>query len=240
MPPTSDEANRPALEDLRAQIAQGRVHDPLIGAKVGSKLALDLLLDQLTTERGVHAETLMALAGVLVGHSVQASLWAEAAEAGQGRVAGLQVVCCHDDSRYLVGDPLNRRLMEGYGSPWQLLGEAAKQEGCSALPEGEDLLLEGIARLGTAAFGHPRVPPSHAPQVLEPSQQVALWRLILPVCAACCQEPVEWPLLCGLLAARALRLVKPALAPDLAFRLAMDSAIDAAKRPTLTEADWRV
>ena len=38
-------------------------------------------------------------------------------------------------------------------------------------------------------------------------------------------------LLCGLLAVRALRLVKPHLDPALAFRLAMDSAIDAAKVP---------
>jgi hypothetical protein len=44
-------------------------------------------------------------------------------------------------------------------------------------------------------------------------------------------------LLFGLTAARALRLVKPALAPELALRLAMDSAIDTVKRP-LSTADW--
>lgn len=54
---------------------------------------------------------------------------------------------------------------------------------------------------------------------------------------ACCQEQAAWTLLCGLLAARALRLVKPALAPDLAFRLAMDSAIEAAERPLTTSPD---
>jgi hypothetical protein len=74
--------------------------------------------------------------------------------------------------------------------------------------------------------------------VLEPDQQTMLWRLFLPLCAACCHDPADWSLLFGLLAARALRLVKPALAPDLAFRLAMDSAIDSAK-PPLSEADWR-
>ena len=235
---TRDEAKTPPLEELRALIEQEQKDDPLVGAKVGSKLALEMLLDQLTTEQGVHAETLMALAGVLVGRSVQASLWAEAHQAGHSRVPGLQLVRCHDDSQFLVGDPINRRLMEGYSSPWQLLSEAARQEGCASLPAAEQLLLEGINRIGTAAFGHPGVPPSHTPQVLEPGQQTMLWRLFLPLCAACCQDPADWSLLFGLLAARALRLVKPALAPDLALRLAMDSAIDAAK-PPLSEADWR-
>jgi len=237
MPPTSHEANQPPLEALKALIAREKMEDPLIGAKVGSKLALEMLLEQLSTERGVHAETLMALTGALVGQGVQASLWADAHQAGESSISGLQEVCCHDDERYFVGQPLNRRLMEGYGSPWQLLCEAARQEGSQDLPEAEKLLLDGIQRMGTPAFGHPRVPASHAPQVLEPSQQTALWRLMRPLCTACCQEPADWPLLFGLTAARALRLVKPALAPELALRLAMDSAIDTVKRP-LSSADW--
>ena len=237
MAPTPDEAKIPPLETLRAFIEQEQKDDPLVGAKVGSKVALEMLLDHLSTERGVHAETLMALAGVLVGRSVQASLWAEAQQAGHSRVPGLKLATCHDDSQVLVGEPINRKLMEGYSSPWQVLSEAARQEGCGSLPAGEQLLLEGIQRIGTPAFGQPRVPPSHTPKVLEPSQQTMLWRLFQPLCAACCQDPADWPLLCGLLAARALRLVKPALAPAMAVRLAMDSAIDAAK-PPLSEADW--
>jgi hypothetical protein len=233
-----DPAETPSLDALRALIAREEQTDPLAGAKVGSQLALDILFDQLKTEQGVHAETLMALAGVLVGRSVQASLGAEAQQAGLSRIPGLQQVTCRDESQVLVGDPINRRLVEGYGSPWQLLNEAARQEGCASLPEAQELLLEGIQRIGTPAFGHPRVPASHAPRVLESSEQTRLWRLFLPLCGACCSDPADWTLLCGLLAARALRLVKPALAPDLALRLAMDSAIDAAKVP-LSETDWQ-
>jgi hypothetical protein len=236
MDSTSDAAKTPPLDALRELIEQERENDPLVGAKVGSKVALEMLLDQLTTEQGVHAETLMAVAGVLVGQSVQASLWAEAEQEGQHRVPGLQRVNCHDGSQVVVGDPINRRLMEGFVSPWHVLSEAARQEGCASLPEAEQLLLEGIQRIGTPAFGHPQVPASHLPPVLPPSQCGTLWRLFQPLCAACCPEPADWPLLCGLLAARALRLVQPALAPDLALRLAMDSAIDAAKLP-LSEAD---
>ncbi|MEB3319283.1 MAG: hypothetical protein VKO39_14235 [Cyanobacteriota bacterium] len=236
MDPISDASKMPPLDALRALIEQERRDDPLVGAKVGSKVALEMLLDQLTTEQGVHAETLMALAGVLVGQSVQASLWAEAKQEGQPGGSGLQRVRCHDGSQVFVGDPINRKLMEGFVSPWQVLSEAARQEGCGSLPEAQQLLLEGVQRIGTPAFGHPQVPASHLPQVLAPSQWRTLWRLYEPLCAACCQEPADWPLLCGLLAARALRLVKPALVPDLALRLAMDAAIDAAKLPLL-EAD---
>ncbi|MEB3335044.1 MAG: hypothetical protein VKP70_08670 [Cyanobacteriota bacterium] len=225
-----------SLEALRALIAQRQGEDPLAGTKLGSKLALDLLLEQLTTERGVHAETLVALAGVLAGQSVQASLWAEARLAGDPRVAGLRLVECRDGTRYLVGDPLNQGLLEGWGSPWQVLAEAARQEGCSRLPSGEELLLEGLKRLGTPSFGQPGVPASHAPQPLAPGQETTLWRWFHPLRGACCQEPRQWPLLHGLLAARSLRLVRPVLEPSLAFRLAMDAAIDAAKRP-LNEAD---
>lgn len=233
MHPPQDDGQTLSLQALKALIQQRRQDDPLIGAKLGSEVGLDLLLDQLKTERGVHAETLMATAGVLVGQSVQASLWAEALQAGEARIPGLRLVRCHDGSSHLVGTPINSRLMEGYGSPWHLLSEAARQEGCGALPKGEALLLEGIERLGTAAFGHPRVPASHAPEVLEPSQQTALWSLFHPLVEGCSREHEEWPLLCGLLAVRALRLVKPALEPDLALRLAMDSAIDAARHPLI-------
>ena len=53
MPPTRDDAKTPPLEELRALIEQEQKDDPLVGAKVGSKLALEMLLDQLTTEQGV-------------------------------------------------------------------------------------------------------------------------------------------------------------------------------------------
>lgn len=219
------------LDALRALIAQQSANDPLIGVKLGSEEALEVLLDHLKTARGVHAETLMATAGALAGNSAQAALWEEARQAGAHRCAGLHLVRCHDDSCYWVGDPLNRKLVEGYGSPWQVLSETAKQEGCRSLPSAEHLLLEGLQRLGTPAFGHPHVPVEHTPEVLDPAEQERLWRMVRPLCEICCQDPADWPLLCGLLAARAMRLVKPALGPDLALRLAMDAAIDAAKRP---------
>jgi hypothetical protein len=227
----STSSDLPFLDTLHSVIAQGREEDPLLGPKLGSEVALEMLLDQLGTERGVHAETLMACTGVLMGQSSQASLLTDARQEGRSRVPGLQVVQCQDGSTCLVGDPLNRQLMDGYASPWAVLSEAAQQEGCDSLPEMEQLLLDGIARLGTPAFGTPQVPAEHAPQRLEPAAQENLWLLIRPLCLSCCSEPREWPLLCGLLAVRALRLVKPHLEPALAFRLAMDSAIDAAKVP---------
>jgi hypothetical protein len=231
MAANTDEPNLPVLDALREMIEQGREADPLIGPKLGSQVALDLLLEQLGTERGVHAETLMAVTGLLMGQSVQACLWAEAQQEERAGLPGVHVVRCEDGTTYFVGDPLNRRLMEGYGSPWGLLSEAARQEGCEPLPEREEMLLEGIQRLGTPAFGEPEVPADHAPLALDPSEQDNLWQMVRPLCQGCCSEPGDWPLLCGLIAVRALRLVTPHLAPFLAFRLAMDSAIDAAKVP---------
>ena len=221
----------PRLAKLRARVAQESTNDPLIGAKLGSEEALELVLHALKTERGVHAETLMATTGALAGTSVQACLWEEARVSGAQLCAGLHRVRCHDGSTYWVGEPLNQRLMEGYGSPWQLLMETAHQEGCETLPCAETLLLEGLQRLGTPSFGHPQVAVQHTPQVLPPTALEQLWHQVQPVCEACCQEAGEWPLLCGLLAARALRLVRSALGPELALRLAMDAAIDASKRP---------
>lgn len=227
----ADDAHLPELAALQAVIAERREDDPLIGAKLGSELALNKLLHQLHAERGVHAETLMATAGVLIGQSLQASVWAEAEQAGQNGVVGLHLVRCQDDSCYFVGEPLNRKLLVGYDSPWQLLSEAARQEGCERLPDGEQLLLEGIQRLCTSAFGRPQVPAAHAPAALAPSEQGDLWLLFRPLCKACCSDAGEWPLFFGLVAARALRMVTPHLIPELAFRLAMDAAIDAAKVP---------
>jgi hypothetical protein len=212
-------------------MAQHGEDDPLIGVKLGSEEGLEILLKHLTTSRGVHAETLMATAGALAGQSVQAALWEEARQEGEHHCAGLHLVRCQDDSCFWVGDPLNRSLMEGYGSPWQVLSETARQEGCQVLPSAEHLLLEGLARLGTPAFGRPQVPVEHSPQVIHPIELDNLWSMVRRVCETCGLEASEWPLMCGLVAARAMRLVKPVLKPDLALRLAMDAAIDAAKRP---------
>lgn len=227
----NDDPQVPDLHALQLLIAERRDEDPLIGAKVGSELALQWLLQQLKTERGVHAETLMAMAGIVMGQSTQASLWAEAQRNGGRGLEGLHLVRCQDDTCYVIGEPLNRRLMEGYDSPWALLQEAAQQEGCGSLPDGEDVLLEGIQRLCTATFGTPQVPAAHQPEVLKPAEQAELWLLIRPLCLGCCLDPREWPLFGGLLGVRALRLVSAQLAPEVAFRLAMDSAIDAAKIP---------
>jgi hypothetical protein len=206
----NDDDLQPRLETLRTRMAQHGEDDPLIGVKLGSEEGLEILLKHLTTSRGVHAETLMATAGALAGQSVQAALWEEARQEGEHHCAG---------------------LMEGYGSPWQVLSETARQEGCQVLPSAEHLLLEGLARLGTPAFGRPQVPVEHSPQVIHPIELDNLWSMVRRVCETCGLEASEWPLMCGLVAARAMRLVKPVLKPDLALRLAMDAAIDAAKRP---------
>lgn len=232
----SERSDLPFLDALISVIAAGKAEDPLIGPKLGSEVALEMLLEELETERGVHAETLMACTGILMGQSTQASLWAEAQQNGRSRIAGLQVVHCQDGSTYFVGDPLNRQLVDGYDSPWGVLHEAARQEGGEPLPEMEELLLEGIERLGTPAFGQPHAAEAHAPHGWDRAAQRHLWQLIRPLCLGCCSEPKEWPLLCGLLAVRALRLVKSHLEPGLAFRLAMDAAIDAAKVPLVESA----
>lgn len=227
----ADQPDLVDLEALRNLIIQEKEKDPLIGPKVGSQLGLDLLLRQLEGERGVHAETLMALAGSLIGISTQASLAIEASLEGRSRVPGLQVVRCQDGSHYLVGEPLNQRLVEGYGSPWELLSEAARQEGGETLPEKTDLLLQGIQRLGTPDLGTPQVPANHAPMKIQANDLMQLWDLLRQICWRCCSAPSEWPLLCGLIGVRALRLARPQLEPSVAFQIAMDLAIDTAKIP---------
>ena len=120
---------------------------------------------------------------------------------------------------------------EASKSFWELLKEAARQEGHEDVPNRDEMLLDGIRRLGTPAFGVPRVPEAHIPQALDGEERQEFWWLIQPLCESCCSAPEEWPLLGGLIAARALRLVTSHLDPALAFQLAMDSAIDAAKIP---------
>lgn len=220
-----------SLDALAALVRRERDNDPLIGVKLGSQVGLDLLVDQLRTERGVHAETLMAMAGRLIGQSVLASLWEEARHNGDQRIPGLRKVSCWDGSEYLVGEPLNQRLTVGLGSPWEVVGEAARQEGCLELPNREELLLAGVRRLGTPAFLIPRVPVPHLPLLRGGRDHDTPWPVLRPLCWSCCAAPQEWPLLCGLLGARGVRLVASHLEPGLAFQLVLDSAIDAAKIP---------
>lgn len=219
------------LQTLKLPIEDSKGMDPFLGPKLCSKLALDLLLEELKTTRGTHAETLMAVTGQLVGQSIQASLWEEAQQEGLSQIPGVKVVCCHDHSRFFIGEPLNRRFLEGCASPWSVLCEVATQEGCRDLPDATSLLLDGLRRLGTPNLGMPQVADIHKPQSQDPDIQKERLLRLEALCRCCCHEPSDWPLLSSLLAVRALRQVKGYISPAVAFRLAVDSAIDAGKIP---------
>jgi hypothetical protein len=93
----------PPLEVVRTLFAWERKKNPLASPKVGSKVAIEIWLISWPRNGAIEAETLLAMAGVLVGQSLQASHWEEARKT---------------EALHLVGEPIHRRRMAGLGLPW--------------------------------------------------------------------------------------------------------------------------
>ena len=203
--------------------------DPLIGAKIGSKEVTQRLLAALTTERGVHIESLLCALGALAGYSCQASVRAQAIVRGLPEVGLLTPVQTKDGKTYYFGDNLNKPLAESQYSVWSVAGGGAQQAGCSNLPDLTEIFKHTSSAIGTEAFGKPRVPEKNTPHDLPLNYVRTLWPALKPLVVKFCPNPEHWPVLLGLSIQEVIVMGKSALDPCLALRLVMEAAIPMSK-----------
>jgi len=219
----------PAEDALLRQISERSKTDPLIGAKIGSKEVTQRLLAALTTERGVHIESLLCALGALAGYSCQASVRAQAIVRGLPEVGLLTPVQTKDGKTYYFGDNLNKPLAESQYSVWSVAGGGAQQAGCSNLPDLTEIFKHTSSAVGTEAFGKPRVPEKNTPHDLPLNYVRTLWPALKPLVVKFCPNPEHWPVLLGLAIQEVIVMGKSALDPCLALRLVMEAAIPMSK-----------
>jgi hypothetical protein len=229
----SQEKPEPQLDPKTAAlvnaIRERSKEDPLVGAKLGSKEVLQRLIDGMKNERGVHVESLLCALGALAGYSCQANLRAQALSKGMSETAAFQTVGTKDGKKYFFGDPLNNALAGSQYSVWGLAAGAAQHAGAKELPDINEMFKHTSSVLGSPQFGVPRVPEKHTAGDSPMNYLKALWPALFPTVKLFCPNPVDWPILFSLAAQEAITMGKSVIAPDLALKIIMESAIPMSK-----------
>lgn len=222
-------STNPGTAALMKVIEKQRKTDPLIGAKIGSKEINRRLFDAMKTEKGVHIESILCALSALAGYACQASLRVQALEKGMSEVTALVVIDTANGKKYFFGDPLNQLLVESKYSVWSLAAGAAQHNGCSQLPDINDIFRHVTTTVGNDNFGIPRLPDKHQPSDTPVNYLKALWPHLLPVIKQFCPTPSEWPILYGLAIQEVIDMAKGIITPDLALTIVMESAIPMSK-----------
>jgi TPR repeat protein len=109
-----DSPNTRQFKSLLRAIKEQKKTDPLIGAKVGAKEIIQQLLHLLRDNKGVHAESMLAVLGTLAGYACQASVRQEFVANQKLPEQGIFMVAKDADGRcYYFGDYLNKPLCSG-------------------------------------------------------------------------------------------------------------------------------
>lgn len=219
----------PKTAALVNAIRERSKEDPLVGAKLGAKEVLQRLIDGMKNERGVHIESLLCALGALAGYSCQANLRAQALSKGMPETAAFQTVGTNDGKKYFFGDPLNNALAGSQYSVWGLAAGAAQHAGAKELPDINEMFKHTSSVLGSPQFGVPRVPEKHKAGDSPANYLKALWPALFPTVKLFCSNPVDWPILFSLAAQEAITMGKSVIAPDVALKIIMESAIPMSK-----------
>jgi hypothetical protein len=236
------EAN-PDAPHRRVSVALPWMPDGEIEANLAIGSLRDSLLAWLTTDRGVHVETLMTVVGSLAGFAAQQAVWDQIRKAGKPVPKdGFAVATTASGEKFYFGDLLNGYLIPEGARDWTLWGfaaAAAVEAGLpeTALPDYADIFAHVTRTIGTLDFGIPRVSEDHRPHIMPKAALGTFWpraKSILERTDGPGPDPkgvaVEhWPAVIGLVARQFILMSKGALDPGLSLRLVMESAIAMSK-----------
>lgn len=148
--------------------------DPLQFARLMSNKVFDGLVKPLKMQRGVPTPVIVATLGALAGHACQvATLRGIATNNPDYRDLSIVTVDGKDGDRYLMGDAINRPVMDWQYSVWALVAGITESLGAPR-PDLHELAGYVASTVGTATFGVPRGLPSGG---TAPRSALALWGL---------------------------------------------------------------
>jgi hypothetical protein len=212
----------------------------------------DSLLKWLTSDRGVHAETLMVSIGALAGFAGQNAALRSLGPSGTPVPKGAVGVAEAGGERYSFGDRINGYLVRQTGEypypVWGYIAAAALQAGMAEkdMPDVSEMFGHTAKVIGTPAFGVPRAPAGIFPHLTVRKALEAFWPgtkellsnaddVLLP--ASPRSSPLHstsvaeghWPLVVALVARQFILMGKDTLGPQTSLCLIMESAIAASK-----------
>lgn len=224
---TLDPKTEAIFAGLRDGIAQRRAADPLIAAKVVGAEVQARIVRALTNEKGAHIESVLTALGALAGFACQMAV-REVAKRHKLPRPPLVEVKTKDGGVYYMGDMLNAPLAGSPLSVWNLVAGAATRAG-SPPPDLRAIFAHAAGTLGTPQFGVPRVPSGNAPGDTPLAYLRIFWPQNLVLFERLCDDPMHWPVACGLAAQAMIDQGNNVLDPGLAAAIVMESAIPMSK-----------
>ena len=217
--------------DLEAEIRAREATDPLVRPATAGAAVFDRLIASLSDERGVHLETITTILGALAGRACR--LAAEHDDAGR-TLANVETT---DGGRYVMGDAINWPLAESPTSVWAILAGAVMQHG-GRLPDVAEAFSHSAATLGGTEFGIPRFAEGTESSITPAAAVASFWGPAIALIEHVTPDPRHAPIALGF----ALKQLVEAAAPggadlEAIARVALDSALTAAKLPVADSAD---
>lgn len=148
--------------------------DPMLSAKLASTAVFDGLVKPLKLTHGLPSQVIAAALGGLAGHACQGATLKGLAS-GDAAYAGLSIVEVggKNGDQYLMGDAINRPVLEWQYSVWALVAGITEHMGFP-IPDVHDIARHVSSTVGGEAFGVPRDLPAGAPT---PRRMLSLWTL---------------------------------------------------------------
>jgi hypothetical protein len=198
-----------------------------------SDLILQMLMEKLLTERGIHIETIFTALGALAGFGCQMAIREGLIKTGQvaERVALIEVVTTSDEV-YYFGDFLNEPLLSVAPGRISVLGlvlAAAEAAGAKMFPDIEAIVKHAASTCGTPEFFEMNLPKDHQPQMTSLEALQRFW----PDCQAVLEQahtnPVHWGWIIAQAAQTLIVQTKDILEPEMAAKIVMEAAIPMSK-----------
>ncbi len=229
---TASQAEPELSADLRIKrgaIEQGRAGDPLIVAKVGAADINAWLMQAVTTERGVHVESLLVALGSLGGFSCQLAARHALCTMPHHWDHPWAVADGADGRRYFLGDAINHYALEGQYSLWSLAAGIFPQISDRPVPDLGAIVSHVVGTIGGGGFGEIRFPPGTSAG----DDPINYVRHFWPPTRAHLDQlglvPDDWPPAFGIAAQEVLTLAKDVVDPAAALTMIVESAVAMAK-----------
>jgi len=200
----------------------------LDGAAEAAGIILDRMLGAMTSDRGVHVESLFTALGAHAGHACQLAAL-DGLATGHPDYTGLSYIEVKgaNGDEYLFGDAINRPLAEHRFSFWELVGTKVR-ELSGEVPDANEYFAHSAATVGGDQFGLPRYAEGTAADDT-PRGYLPSFDVLLPSIRVSAPDPQQWPVAYGIAVRSALDLTRGQFDYAVLTRIVMDSAIAMSK-----------
>lgn len=204
------------------------------------------LLNLMTIDGRIHAETCLAAIGAISGFAAQRALFARISEENDTvTISQIQSATTKNGANFYFGEPLNQMLFpqsdaDANGKLWSHAAGGAVSAGLdpNQLPQLGDFFSHVAANLGGELEGIPSVSRDHYPQLPAKELLTLTWPLALMCFGGRFPNSQHdfgaasarfWPAISAHVAGALITKTQPALDPAIGLTIVMESAIYASK-----------